>query len=71
MVCVPVLTDGELTPGIVCDFESHCLIYFMNTKDTIANNLKVTKILSCFQNSLVNDWASVTVACTGYPTWAI
>jgi hypothetical protein len=58
MARVPVLTDGELTPGIVHDFESRCLIYFMNAKDTIANDLKVTKILDCFQNSLVNDWAS-------------
>jgi hypothetical protein len=58
MARAPVLMDGELTPGIVRDFESRCLIYFMNAKDTIPDDRKVSKILGCFQNSLINDWAS-------------
>jgi hypothetical protein len=58
MARAPVITDGELTLGIVCDFESRCLIFFTSTKDTITDDQKVTKILGCFQNLLVNDWAS-------------
>ena len=30
----------------------------MNAKDGVADDLKVTKILGCFENALVTDWAS-------------
>lgn len=49
MARAPVITDGELTPGIVRDFESRCLIFFTSAKDTITDDQKVTKILGCFQ----------------------
>ena len=52
------MTDGDITPKIVREFETHCATYFMNTKDGVADELKVTKILGCFENNLVADWAS-------------
>ena len=50
--------DSEITPKVVRDFESHCNTFFINTKDTITEDNKVTKILGCFENTLVADWAS-------------
>jgi len=56
---LPILTDSEITPKVVQDFENHCAMFFMNAKDGVANNKKVTRILGCFENSLVDDWAQV------------
>ena len=33
--------------------------YFINAKGGIEDNLKVSRILGCFENDLVNDWISV------------
>ena len=55
----PQLSSGEITPKAVKDFENHCLNYFVNAKGGIDDNLKVTRILGCFENDLVNDWISV------------
>ena len=52
------MTDGSISPKVVRDFETHCQTYFMNAKDGVADDLKVTKILGCFENALVADWAS-------------
>lgn len=54
----PILTDGEITPKVVREFENHCTTYFINAKDGVADDIKVTKILGCFENALVDDWAS-------------
>lgn len=54
----PVMTDGNITPKIIWDFKTHCMTYFINMKDGIAKYLKVTKILGCFENDLVADWAA-------------
>ena len=54
----PVMTNGNITPKIVHKFKTHCATYFMNAKDGVADKLKVTKILGCFENNLVADWAS-------------
>lgn len=53
------MSDGDITPKVICEFETHCMTYFMNAKDSVANNLKVIKILGYFDNMLVADWASV------------
>ena len=53
------MTDGSISPKVVRDFETHCQTYFMNAKDGVADDLKVTKILGCFENALVADWASM------------
>ncbi|KAH9015035.1 hypothetical protein EDB83DRAFT_2529122 [Lactarius deliciosus] len=53
----PILTDGEITPKIVRNFENHCATYFLNTKDGVPNDTKVTRIIGCFENSLIYDWA--------------
>ena len=55
----PVMTDGKITPKVVCEFETHCTTYFMNAKDGVTDNLKVTKVQGCFDNALVADWASM------------
>jgi hypothetical protein len=57
----PQLSNGDISPKAVKDFENHCLNYFINAKGLggIDDNLKVTRILGCFENDLVNDWISV------------
>jgi hypothetical protein len=55
----PQLSNGEISPKSVKDFENHCLNYFVNAKGGIEDNVKVTRILGCFENDLVNDWVSV------------
>lgn len=53
-----MLTKGKITPKVVREFESHCAHYFINTKDGVPNDAKVTKILGCFEESVVDDWTS-------------
>jgi len=56
----PRLTDGEILPKAVRNFENHCQNYFVNAKEgVIADDKKVARILSCFDNDLVNDWIAV------------
>ena len=55
----PHLSNGEITPKSVKDFENHCLNYFINAKGRIEDDVKVSRILGCFENDLVNDWVSV------------
>ncbi|KAF8258264.1 hypothetical protein EI94DRAFT_1708158 [Lactarius quietus] len=55
----PILTDGEVTPKVVCKFENHCITYFVNAKDGVADSVKVSKILGCFENTLIDDWAAM------------
>ena len=40
------------------EFKSHYAHYFINTKDRVTNKAKVTKILGCFEESMVDDWTS-------------
>ena len=54
----PMLTKGKITPKVVREFESHCAHYFINTKDGVPNDAKVTKILGCFEESVIDDWTS-------------
>ena len=54
----PIMTDGDITPKIVHEFETHCTTFFINTKDGVADNQKVKNILGCFKNNLVTDWAT-------------
>ena len=53
------LCNGEISPKSVKDFENHCMNYFINTKGGIEDNLKVSRILRCFENDLINDWILV------------
>jgi len=52
----PRLSDGEILPKAVRNFENHCQNYFINVKGGVADDEKVARILSCFENYLVNDW---------------
>ncbi|KAH9014625.1 hypothetical protein EDB85DRAFT_1899126 [Lactarius pseudohatsudake] len=36
----PILTDGEITPKIIRDFENHCSTYFLNAKDSVPDDAK-------------------------------
>lgn len=55
----PILTDGDITPKVVRGFENHCNTYFLNAKDGVDDEKKVTRIIGCFENILVDDWAQV------------
>ena len=55
----PQLSNGEIGFKAVKDFENHCLNYFVNAKGGIEDTVKVSRILGCFKNDLVNDWISV------------
>ena len=59
----PHLSKGKITPNNVREFENHCENYYMNTKGGVKDRQKVTKILGCFENPLVNDWISVNHSC--------
>lgn len=52
----PKMTDGEIMPKVVREFENHCMGYFFNAKDSVADD--VTKILGYFENSIVDDWTA-------------
>lgn len=56
--CTPMMTKGKITPKVMQEFKSHCAHYFINTKDRVTNKAKVTKILGCFEESMVDDWTS-------------
>ena len=55
----PHLSKGKITPNNVREFENHCENYYMNAKGGVQDGQKVTKILGCFENPLVNDWILV------------
>ena len=55
----PQLSNSEISPKSVKDFKNHCLNYFVNAKGGIEDDVKVARILGCFENDLVNDWISV------------
>ncbi|KAF8808349.1 hypothetical protein BYT27DRAFT_7210892 [Phlegmacium glaucopus] len=59
VTCPPQMSNGDITPKTVQDFENHCLNYFINAKGGINDALKVSCILGSFKNDLVNDWISV------------
>ena len=59
VTCPPQLSNKEITLKSAKDFKNHCLNYFVNAKGGIEDNVKVTRILGCFENNLVNDWISV------------
>lgn len=55
MTCLPQLSSGKISPKSAKDYKYHCLTYFVNTKGGIEDNLKVSCILGCFKNGLMND----------------
>ena len=55
----PMLSRGRIMPNAIQDFENHAENYYSNAKHGIPDNEKVTKILGCFENPLINDWISV------------
>ena len=56
---LPKLSKGRITPNVIRDFENHAENFFMNAKHGVLDNKKVTRILGCFKDRLVNDWISV------------
>ena len=55
----PHLSNGKITPNTIRDFKNHAENFFLNVKSTIPEDEKVTKVIGCFENCLVNDWISV------------
>lgn len=55
----PMLSRGRIMPNAIWDFKNHTKNYYMNAKHAILDNEKVTKILRCFKNPLINVWISV------------
>ena len=52
------MSDGEISPKVIREFENRCAVYFMNEKGGDMDDQKVTKILGSFENTLVDDWMS-------------
>ena len=61
ITCPPQLS-GKISPKAVKDFENHCLNYFVNAKGGIDDNLKMSRILGCFESDLIKNWISVHCA---------
>ena len=56
--CPPIVSEGDITPEVICEFEYHAKIFFMNAKGGIEDDQKVAKILGCFHDPLVRDWVA-------------
>jgi hypothetical protein len=54
----PIMTSGEITPKVVWEFENRCEVFFLNGKESIPDDRKVAKILGCFEQDIVTEWAS-------------
>ena len=52
----PTVTEGELTPKIVMEFEQACRTFFNNVKGRIPKEQKVARILPAFRDTLICDW---------------
>lgn len=52
----PVVSEGEITPELVCAFEYYAIVFFLNVEGGIREDQKVSRILGCFHDSLVRDW---------------
>jgi hypothetical protein len=53
----PVLLAGKITPEVCRTFESHCVTFFLNSKEPITDAEKTAKVLGCFESNVVDDWA--------------
>ena len=51
-----VVSEGDITPEVVCEFEYHTKVFFMNAKGGIEDDQKVSRLLGCFHDPLVRDW---------------
>ena len=58
----PHLSNRKISLNTVHEFENHCKNYYMNAKGGIEDDQKVTKILSCFESPLINNWILVNHA---------
>ena len=66
----PVMSDGEVTPGVVEHFEYLCDIFFMHAKGRISEEQKVTRLFRSFKNPYINVWISrehATLAALTFP----
>jgi hypothetical protein len=57
MAYPPDVSEGEITPELVCAFEYHANVFFLNAKGGIEEDQKVSRILGCFHDSRVRNWA--------------
>ncbi|KAH9008539.1 hypothetical protein EDB84DRAFT_1571993 [Lactarius hengduanensis] len=52
-------STGRITPKAIRDFENHAENFFLNVKGGVEEEEKVTKIIGCFESSLVHDWIAI------------
>ena len=52
----PTVSEGDITPQVVSDFEYSAKMFFVNAKGGVADDQKVARILGCFMDTLVRDW---------------
>jgi hypothetical protein len=60
----------RLPPETVCEVN----LYFANVRGGLNENLRTTHILSCFQGSIVHDWAAAnfdTLAVLDFPDFIL
>lgn len=54
----PTVTEGELTPKLIMEFEQACHTFFDNAKGGVPDEQKVACILPTFKDPLICDWIS-------------
>jgi hypothetical protein len=65
----PIMSDGEVTPGVVRHFELLCETYFMYAKG-ISEEQKVARLLGSFKNPDIKAWVIMkrtTLAALTFP----
>jgi hypothetical protein len=50
------VSPGVVTPGALRAFENYAENFFINVKGGVADDQKVSRLLGCFQNRLIDDW---------------
>jgi len=53
----PSMTAGQITPKVTRDFKARCRIYFQMGKDKVPEGEQTSRILGCFEDKIVADWA--------------
>ena len=52
----PTVSEGDITPQVVSDFEYSAKMFFVNAKGGVTDDQKVARVLGCFMDALVRDW---------------
>lgn len=55
----PVVSEGSITPEVICDFQYLAQHYFLQVKGGVNDDQKVSHILVSFQDQEIRDWTTV------------